>query len=148
MHRFRPMPVLAVALALALAACADAGGGSPTAAAPEETSAPASSAPVSASAAPMSEAPTGESVEVALTGFAFDPDAITVAAGTEVVFVNDDGAAHTVTEGTDGAAADDPLLDEELGAGESATFTFDEPGTYDITCLFHPTMNMTVTVEG
>ena len=151
MHRFRPLPVLAVALALALAACADAGGGSPSAADPDEadpTAAADSSAPASASAAPMSEAPTGESVEVALTGFAFDPDAITVAAGTEVVFVNDDGAAHTVTEGTDGAAADDPLLDEELGAGESASFTFEEPGTYDITCLFHPTMNMTVTVEG
>jgi plastocyanin len=145
MHRFRPISALAVALVLA--ACADAGG-SPSAAAPDETSAAASSAPASASAAPASEAPNGESVEVTLEGFAFDTEALTVAAGTEVVFVNNDGAAHTVTEGTDGTAADDPMLDEELGAGESASFTFDEPGTYEITCLFHPTMNMTVTVEG
>jgi plastocyanin len=26
--------------------------------------------------------------------------------------------------------------------------TFDEAGTFDVTCLFHPQMNMTVVVEG
>ena len=26
--------------------------------------------------------------------------------------------------------------------------TFDDPGTYDITCKIHPAMNMTITVEG
>lgn len=145
MHRFRPIPVLAVALLLA--ACGTAAD-SPSAAAPEPTAAAESSAPASASAAPASDEATGDSVEVALEGFAFDPETLTVAAGTEVVFVNNDGAAHTVTEGTDGEAADDPLLDEELQAGGSASFTFDEPGTYEITCLFHPSMNMTVTVEG
>lgn len=61
--------------------------------------------------------------------------------------MNADGAAHTVTEGTDGAAVDDPILDEELQPNGVTTFAFDEPGTYQITCLFHPSMNMTVVVE-
>ncbi|HEX7195638.1 MAG TPA: plastocyanin/azurin family copper-binding protein, partial [Candidatus Limnocylindria bacterium] len=62
-------------------------------------------------------------------------------------FVNADAAAHTVTEGTDGVAADDPIIDEELTQNGSTSFTFDEAGTYEITCLFHPSMNMTIVVE-
>jgi plastocyanin len=32
-------------------------------------------------------------------------------------------------------------------AGGMVEVSFDEPGTYRVTCLIHPTMNMTVTVE-
>ena len=53
-----------------------------------------------------------------------------------------------MTEGTDGVAVDDPIIDVELAANQAESFTFDEPGTYQITCLFHPSMNMTVIVEG
>ena len=61
--------------------------------------------------------------------------------------VNADAAAHTVTEGVDGVAAEDPIIDEELSQSGSTSFTFDELGTYDITCLFHPSMNMSIVVE-
>jgi plastocyanin len=57
-----------------------------------------------------------------------------------------DTANHTVTEGTDGEAVDDPIVDEE--GGSDIDVTFDEPGTYNITCKIHPDMNMTITVEG
>jgi plastocyanin len=90
----------------------------------------------------------GTATEVTLTDFAFSPAEITVAAGEPVTFVNGDAAAHTVTEGTDGAAVENPVVDEEIGGGGEAEITFDEPGTYEITCLFHPQMNMTVVVEG
>lgn len=132
-------------LALLLVACgtgdaspADDGSSDPTGAA----SAPASDAP------DASAAPGGEEATVTLVDFAFDTDALTIAAGTTVSFVNADSAPHTATEGTDGVATDDPIIDEELDANATATFTFDEPGTYEITCLFHPDMNMTITVEG
>ena len=69
-----------------------------------------------------------------------------IAAGTEVSFLNADSAPHTVTEGTDGQAADSPIIDEELGQGAATSFTFDEPGTFKYICTFHPFMNAPVEV--
>ena len=90
----------------------------------------------------------GDANRVELTDFAFSPSELTVPAGTTVTFVNDDSAPHTVTEGSDGTAADGARFDEELPAGDEVTVTFDEAGTYQVTCKLHPAMNMTVTVEG
>jgi plastocyanin len=87
-------------------------------------------------------ASAGETVSMANNQFS--PSTLTVAAGTTVTFT--DTASHTVTEGTDGTAVDDPLVDEQGGA--DIPVTFDEPGTYNITCTIHPEMNMTITVEG
>lgn len=81
---------------------------------------------------------------VSLAGSQFSPSTLTIAAGTTVTFTDTSG--HTVTEGEDGVAAEDPIIDEQ--GGSDITFTFDEPGTYNITCTIHPTMNMTITVEG
>jgi plastocyanin len=82
---------------------------------------------------------------VSLAGGAFSPASLTIAAGTTVTFT--DTAGHTVTEGSDGTAVDDPIVDEEGGA-DAIEVTFDEAGTFDITCRIHPAMNMTITVEG
>jgi plastocyanin len=86
--------------------------------------------------------------QVELTGFAFAPSELTVAPGTTVTFVNNDTSPHTVTEGSDGTPADDARFDEHVAAGGQVTVTFDEAGTYAITCTLHPQMNMTVNVEG
>lgn len=32
------------------------------------------------------------------------------------------------------------MHDEELGPGQTTTFTFDEPGTYHVWCRYHGTM--------
>ena len=84
----------------------------------------------------------GETVSMANT--TFTPSSLTIQAGTTVNFTDTSG--HTVTEGTDGVAVDDPIVDEQ--GGEDIDVTFDEPGTYNITCKVHPSMNMTITVEG
>jgi plastocyanin len=89
----------------------------------------------------------GDGQTVNLTGFAFDPAEITVSVGDTVTFVNEDSARHTVTEGTDGNAADGARFDEQINAGESVEITFDEAGDIDVTCLFHSQMNMVVHVE-
>ena len=81
---------------------------------------------------------------VSLSGAQFTPSTLTVAAGTTVTFTDTSG--HTVTEGTDGVAVDDPIVNEQ--GGSEITVTFDEPGTYNITCMIHSSMNMTITVEG
>ncbi|MEO5985728.1 MAG: plastocyanin/azurin family copper-binding protein [Candidatus Limnocylindria bacterium] len=144
MNRTRTIPALFTGLALVLAACGTAPADEPSEAG-SGSSAPSATAAPSEAAAP-SAAGGGEET-VRLEGFAFDADELAIAAGTSVRFVNADGAAHTVTEGSDGAATDDPILDEELAPNGVTSFVFDEPGTYLITCLFHPSMNMTVVVE-
>lgn len=156
MHATRPITplVVVVGLSLVLAACAGTAA-SPSASETAEpmeshTMAPESMAPESM--APESEAPTDEAeaedVRVRLESSQFDPEELTVAVGTTVLFLNADSFAHTVTEGTNGQAVDGPIVDRELAGNQTARVTFDEPGTYEITCRIHPSMQMTVVVEG
>jgi plastocyanin len=141
-------------LALVLAAC-----GSPVAATPSATEAATPSATEAAtpSASPSaeesesaepSEEATAEEVRVRLESSNFDPSELTIPAGTTVLFLNADSYTHTVTEGTGGQAVDDPVVDREIAQNRSVRVTFDEPGTYDITCKIHPSMQLTITVEG
>ena len=130
MHRSRPMTLFAwlAALSLLLAACSSSTPSADTGTTPSATTADGGDG--------------GETVS--LSGNAFSPSSLTIASGTTVTFT--DTATHTVTEGTDGVAVDDPIVDESGGA--DIEVTFDEPGTYNITCKVHPEMNMTITVEG
>ena len=139
-------------LALLLAACASpAASPSPTdpptpSATEAATPSPSPSAEESESAEPSEEA-TAEEVRVRLESSNFDPTELTIAAGTTVLFLNADSYAHTVTEGSGGQAVDDPIVDREIAQNRSVRVTFDEPGTYEITCEIHPSMQMTITVE-
>jgi plastocyanin len=127
-HRSRPLAILV--LVLLLAACSNNA---------------ASSAPAAdGGGAATDDGSSGGGVTVSLAGFAFSPSELSIPAGTTVTFT--DTANHTVTEGTDGEAVDDPIVDED--GGSDIEVTFDEPGTYNITCKIHPDMNMTITVEG
>ena len=89
----------------------------------------------------------GGAVEVSIDGLAFADQEITVPAGASVRWVNNDSVGHTVTHGQDGQPASDAMFDEAIGVGEEVSITFDEPGTYQVTCTIHPQMNMTVVVE-
>jgi plastocyanin len=152
MTRSRPVRTLValVSAAFILAACAE-----PTTTPPPPAATPSPSPEVTPSAtAEASSAPTAtesaglSTEEVTVEGSQFVPGELTSAAGTLVTFVNLDSFAHTVTEGSGGQAADDPAADEMLEAESSVEVTFDESGTYEITCRFHPTMQMTIVVEG
>jgi plastocyanin len=140
-------------LALVLAACASPAAAPsatepPTPSATEAATPSASpSAEESESAEPSEEA-TAEEVRVRLESSNFDPSELTITAGTTVLFLNADSYTHTVTEGTGGQAVDDPVVDREIAQNRSVRVTFDEPGTYDITCKIHPSMKLTITVEG
>jgi plastocyanin len=147
--------VALLVLVLALAGCADADRSAPAATArPSESAAsqaPATEAPASeapASEAPSTAAPVAAEAEVRIEESSFIPELLTVAVGTEVTFVNADPYDHTVTEGTDGDAVSNPIIDEPIAAGGTLSVTFAEPGTVDITCEIHPTMQVTVVVEG
>lgn len=82
---------------------------------------------------------------VSLQNFAFAPADLTVVAGTEIVWVNQDGAPHNVT------LVDGPVASDNFFQDETFTTTFTEPGTYHIYCSLHGSsdgsgMAMTVTV--
>ena len=78
------------------------------------------------------------------------PYMITVNPGDEVVWSNDDTAAHTVTSGTP-AEGHDGLFDSSLFmAATTFSHTFDTIGEYDYFCMVHPWMvgQVFVTVGG
>jgi plastocyanin len=77
---------------------------------------------------------------VTISGMAFVPADLTVAAGDSVTFVNEDAAPHTATAEAGGFDTG------RLGRGESATLTFGSAGTYAYFCAVHPMMKGTITV--
>lgn len=64
--------------------------------------------------------------------YVFEPAAITIAAGDEVTWTNEDDFPHNVhlLDGSD--------VTEDLPVGESATLAFDEPGEFYYECSIHP----------
>ncbi len=77
----------------------------------------------------------------------YDPETIEIAAGTTVVWTNDDIAAHTVTSGSTADGISD-LFDSGL-MPKDAVFeqTFDDAGEFDYFCILHPWMEGTVIVN-
>lgn len=112
-RRAARLALLGIALALVAAGCGD-----------DEASAPEVS---------LVE---GVEAEVSAIDNSFRPEALTVQAGTEVVFTNDGRTEHNVlpVEGTDwGVQTEDFLPDAEY------RHRFTEPGTYAYYCSLHGT---------
>lgn len=91
--------------------------------------------PTTATVAPVAN-------EVVIQDFAYAPATLTVKAGTTVTFTNKDLTSHSATA-SDGVSFDTGLI----GQNESATVTFDKPGTYAYYCSVHPSMKGTIVVE-
>ena len=88
--------------------------------------------------APASEAAP---VSVHIRDDKFVPATVTVLAGRNVTFVNDDDDAHTVT-------ADDGSWDSEgLNQGQSWTHAFTKAGKIAYHCTVHPFMKATIVVK-
>jgi plastocyanin len=112
-------PTLVLILALGVAACG--GDDDDDAANPEDTG--------------------GDTIEVTISGSAFDPSAVDAAAGDATFAVtNDDSFQHTFT-------SEDLDIDEALDGGSDTTVTATlEPGTYAFHCKIHPSMTGEITV--
>jgi plastocyanin len=61
--------------------------------------------------------------------YRFDPKTIEIQSGETVTWTNEDNFTHTVEVEGQG--------DHKVGRGESASVTFDKPGTYDYVCTLH-----------
>jgi plastocyanin len=78
---------------------------------------------------------------VAIADFAFDPEPVTVDAGTKLTWTNEDEAPHTAT-------ADDGSFDTgTLKLADTGAVALDQPGTYTYYCRFHAFMKGTVKVR-
>ncbi|MDJ0880076.1 MAG: cupredoxin family copper-binding protein [Gammaproteobacteria bacterium] len=99
--------------------------------------------PPASSAAPSAPAEqAGDSITAKIQGMAFQPLNLTVKAGATVTWVNNDNAPHTVTGTNTGL-----LASGTLNRGDRYSITFDQPGTYNYYCKFHPNMRASITVE-
>lgn len=107
-------------------------------------------------APPVSIPPTPPPVTVILEDSHFVPPggeaidgvpALTVPVGTTVTWTNVDPIEHTATEYLDGFPKPDALFDFALPPEVSGSYTFTDPGTYQVGCVPHPAMQMLVIVE-
>jgi plastocyanin len=79
---------------------------------------------------------------VSIDNFTFSPMTVTVAAGAEVKWVNNDDIPHTVR------AVDGSFRSKALDTGDAFAFTFAKPGVYAYFCSIHPKMLGKVVVRG
>jgi plastocyanin len=83
-----------------------------------------------------------ETVAVSIFDFGFDGESVEVPVGTTVTWTNDGQVIHTTTS-TDG------LWDSKImNTGDTFSYTFDEPGTFEYLCSLHPSMVGTIVVTG
>ena len=107
---------------------------------------PATAAMAAAAAAPAAASrPTTNSARaVTISNFTFAPATITVRAGEEVTWVNEDDAPHTVLGSDPGSPLKSPALD----TGDKYAAKLTQPGTYEYFCSLHPHMTGVVGVSG
>ena len=74
----------------------------------------------------------------------FSEESITVRSGEKVRFVNQDTVTHSIVV-KDPSGASRPGITQK--PGEESEVEFDQPGNYEVRCLIHPKMKMSVKVE-
>ena len=79
---------------------------------------------------------------VGIDNFTFNPQKLTVKAGTTVTWTNQDDIPHAI------AAVSKQFKSKALDTGDAYSFTFTTPGAYEYFCSLHPHMTGTVVVEG
>ena len=71
----------------------------------------------------------------------YNPSPLNVAVGRTVLWINNDNAAHTVTEGNPSGNTPSNGFDSGiLNPGQTFKHAFDKPGTVDYYCTLHPFM--------
>jgi len=80
-------------------------------------------------------------VNVSIDNFTFNPQRLTVKAGTTVTWTNKDDIPHAL------AAVGKQFKSKALDTDEKYSFTFTTSGTYQYFCSLHPHMTGTIVVE-
>ena len=118
-----------LALAAVLAACSGASAEAPTPAAPAGS-------------------PSGDAVTITAKDIKFNPNAVSVKAGTafDIVFDNQDGAPHNISISD---ASGGNVFKGEIVAAQKVTYAVPAlaAGTYAFICEVHPDMKGTITAQ-
>ncbi len=88
----------------------------------------------------IASAAASDAHTIVIKKFMFNPMDVTVPAGTDVTWENQDGEPHTVVSLTNDFRSQ--ALDEK----DRFSHRFDKPGTYKYICSIHPKMVGTITV--
>jgi amicyanin len=80
---------------------------------------------------------------VQMVNYAFAPASITVNEGDTITWTNQDTAPHTVTTTSGPQSLNSPYLSK----GQSWSYTFSAPGTYQYYCTVHPDMRARIVVR-
>lgn len=78
---------------------------------------------------------------VSVDNFTFNPQKLTVKAGTTVTWTNKDDIPHAI------ASVSALFRSKALDTDDNYSFTFTSPGTYQYFCSLHPHMTGTIVVE-
>jgi predicted secreted protein with PEFG-CTERM motif len=81
------------------------------------------------------------------TNECFTPSEVTVDIGSEVTWINDDSAAHTVTSGDIESGLDGQFDSSLFMAGKTFSYKFEKVGEFPYFCQVHPWMKGTVIVQ-
>ena len=79
---------------------------------------------------------------VSIDNFTFNPQKVTVKAGTTVTWTNRDDIPHGIA-----SASNVFKKSGALDTDDSFSFTFAAPGSYEYFCYIHPHMTGTIVVE-
>ena len=77
---------------------------------------------------------------VKIDNFAFVPQTLKIKPGTVVTWTNDDDIPHTVV------AIGTNLRSKTVDTGQTFTYKFDKPGTFNYICALHPHMKGQIVV--
>lgn len=79
---------------------------------------------------------------VRILNFVFEPNSLTVKAGTTVTWTNEDTAVHSIKDTSPLATP----VSQDLGKGTTFTITYAQPGSYSYICGIHQYMTGAVQV--
>jgi len=77
----------------------------------------------------------------------YDPEHLIIFADVEVIWINDDAAAHTVTSGSPQKGPNGLFDSSLILTGDTFTHKFESTGAFDYFCMVHPWMVGIVSVE-
>ena len=96
----------------------------------------------------VNQTPTPPTVTtIAIQNYSFNPDTVTITAGTTVTWTNYDPVHHQVSSQGSGISAPGTIfMSDSLGKGDSYSFTFTTPGVYPYFDSIYRSMLGTITV--
>jgi amicyanin len=78
---------------------------------------------------------------IKIDNFTFTPDSAEIAIGTTVTWTNEDDIPHAIAE------VEKRFKSKAMDTGDSYSFTFTAPGTYEYFCSLHPHMKAKIVVK-